>query len=451
MTQTPLATVILAAGKGTRMKSDLSKVLHPLAGRPMINHLLATLDGLQPEKQVVVVGRDMDALCRAVAPARTAVQDPPMGTGHAVMAAREELDGFEGDVLVLFGDSPLVSRETLDAMLAARRANSDPAVVVLGFRPDDTAEYARLITDNDGGLEAIVEHKDASDDQRAITLCNSGFMAIDGKRLFALLDEVGTDNAKGEYYLTDIVAIARRKGWTCAWVEGPLDDVLGINSRAQLAEAEAVVQQRLRAAAMDGGVTMLDPSTVTLSFDTRFGRDVVIEPNVFFGPGVDVADRVTIKGFSHIEGASVGADAVVGPFARLRPGAELQAKAKVGNFVEAKNTVIEEGAKVNHLTYVGDSRIGAGANVGAGTITCNYDGFGKHRTDIGAGAFIGSNSTLVAPVTIGDGALVAAGSVVIRDVSGDAVALGRADQSERAGAAARFRQRKLAEKQKKSA
>jgi bifunctional UDP-N-acetylglucosamine pyrophosphorylase/glucosamine-1-phosphate N-acetyltransferase len=336
-------------------------------------------------------------------------------------------------------------------MLAARRGPGDPAVVVLGFRPDDTAEYARLITDGDGGLQAIVEHKDATPEQREITLCNSGFMAIDGSRLFALLDEIGTDNAKGEYYLTDIVAIARSKGWTCTWVEGPLDDVLGINSRAQLAEAESVVQRRLRRTAMDGGVTMLDPESVTLSHDTAFGRDVVIEPNVFFGPGVSVADNVVIKGFSHIEGAEIGPGAVVGPFARLRPGTRLETKAKVGNFVEAKNTVIEEGAKVNHLTYVGDSRIGAGANVGAGTITCNYDGFGKHHTDIGAGAFIGSNSTLVAPVTIGDGALVAAGSVVSKDVDKDALVLGRAGQEEKPGAAARFRQRKLAEKQKKSA
>jgi bifunctional UDP-N-acetylglucosamine pyrophosphorylase/glucosamine-1-phosphate N-acetyltransferase len=326
--------------------------------------------------------------------------------------------------------------------VAARRAAGDPAVVVLGFRPDDAAQYGRMITDENGNLLEIVEFKDATPEQRVVGLCNAGVMAFDGARLFELLDAIGNDNANEEYYLTDVVAIARRKGWTCSFVEAPADEVLGINSREQLAGAEAIVQRTLRSKAMDGGATLIDPATVWFSHDTRLGRDVTVEPHVVFGPGVAVADNVTIKGFSHLEGCTVDSGATIGPYARLRPGAEIGEDARVGNFVEIKKSVVERGAKVNHLSYIGDARVGAGANIGAGTITCNYDGFGKYHTDIGAGAFIGSNSALVAPVKIGDGAIVGAGSVIAKDVPGDALGLTRAEQRQNEGWAAQFRARK---------
>ncbi|MFQ5619996.1 MAG: bifunctional UDP-N-acetylglucosamine diphosphorylase/glucosamine-1-phosphate N-acetyltransferase GlmU [Rhodospirillales bacterium] len=446
MTKEKTAAIVLAAGLGTRMESRLPKVLHRLAGRPMIGHLMETLAGMEFERIVVVVGDDMEAVVDAVAPHRTVVQKDRLGTGHAVRTACEAVDGFDGTVLVLYADAPLISRETLTRALAARRAAPGPAVVVLGFRPSDPGPYGRLIVDADGTLEAIVEAGDATPEQGAIDLCNAGVMAIDSGPLPGLLKRVGRDNAKGEYYLTDIVAMARGDGLTCAVVEGDEAELIGVNSRADLARAEAVVQERLRAAAMAGGASLADPETVYFSHDTRLGRDVTVGPHVVFGPGVAVGDGVEILAFCHIEGARIAAGARIGPFARLRPGADIAAQAHIGNFVEIKNAQVETGAKINHLAYVGDSRVGAKANVGAGTITCNYDGFAKHHTDIGAGAFIGSNTALVAPVTVGDGAIVGAGSVITGDVAADALALTRPDQEELKGWAKRFRGRQSGRK-----
>ena len=431
-----LAVVVLAAGKGTRMESDLPKVLHPLAGRPLIAHVMASLAALEPQRIVVVVGPDMEDMAEVVAPAQTVVQDPQLGTGHAVLQAREALSDFSGDVLVFYGDSPLFRPQTLATLVAAR---GDAACAVLGFLPEGENQYGRLITTADGGLEAIVEWRDADAATRALPLCNSGVVAADGALLFELLDGVGNDNAKQEYYLTDMVAVARAQDLGCTFVEGDPEEVLGVNSRAELALAEAAVQSRLRAAAMAAGATLLDPDSVFFSFDTKLGRDVVVEPQVFFGPGTEIGDGVTVRAFSHIEGARVAAGATIGPFARLRPETEVGPGARVGNFVEVKKSSIEAGAKVNHLTYIGDARVGERANVGAGTITCNYDGFDKAFTDIGAGAFIGSNTALVAPVKIGDGAIVGAGSAITKDVEADALAVTRAPQTGREGWAGRFR------------
>jgi bifunctional UDP-N-acetylglucosamine pyrophosphorylase/glucosamine-1-phosphate N-acetyltransferase len=371
------------------------------------------------------------------------VQEPQLGTGHAVSQAAPVLKDFKGDVLILYGDVPLTSAGTLAAMVEAR-ASAD--IVVLGFRAADPAAYGRLKLAADGSLEAIVEFKDATLEERQISLCNSGIMCLDAGLLFDLLSHVKNDNAKGEYYLTDIVGLARARGLKAAVVETSEREVIGVNSRAELAEAEAIFQARARAQAMADGATLIAPETVFFSYDTRLGRDVIVEPNVVFGPGVTVGDNVTIHAFSHLEGATVDSHVRIGPFARLRPGAELRRKAKVGNFGEVKKAVLEEGAKVNHLTYIGDARVGAGANVGAGTITCNYDGFFKYKTDIGAGAFIGSNTSLVAPVKIGDGAIVGAGSVVTRDVEADALAVTRAEQKEIKGWAAKFRAKSKAKK-----
>jgi bifunctional UDP-N-acetylglucosamine pyrophosphorylase/glucosamine-1-phosphate N-acetyltransferase len=442
MAEIRTAAVVLAAGKGTRMKTELPKVLHPLAGRPMIDHVLANLAPLDCERIVIVIGPGMEGVAAAVAPHATALQAEPLGTGHAVLAARAAMQGFSGDVLVVYGDCPFISTATIKQLIARRRAADQPAVVVLGMRPADPAQYGRLIVGADGLLQAIVEYRDAGAEQRAITLCNSGVMAIDGKRLFALLDRVGNANAKGEYYLTDIVAIARADGAACAVVEAPADELIGINSRAELAAAEAILQNRLRAQAMENGATLIDPQTVFFSFDTRLGRDVVVGPNVVFGPGVEVADGAAIKAFCHLEGARVAAGAAIGPFARLRPGTVVGERARIGNFVEAKNANVGPGAKANHLTYLGDAVVGAGANVGAGTITANYDGFNKHKTEIGADASIGSNTVLVAPVKVGRGAIVGAGSVITQSVSADALALGRGRQTEKPGWAAKFRESK---------
>jgi bifunctional UDP-N-acetylglucosamine pyrophosphorylase / glucosamine-1-phosphate N-acetyltransferase len=442
--------IILAAGKGTRMKSRLPKVLHPIAGRPMIGHVLAGLAPLGCARVVVVIGPGMEAVAEAVAPNPTAVQAAQLGTGHAVLAAKDAIGKAEGDVLILYGDTPLVATSTFEAMLARRRAADRPAAVVLGMRPEDPAEYGRLVVDGEGRLEAIVEHRDATAAQRRIGLCNSGVMAVDGALIWDLLAEVGNANAKGEYYLTDIVALARRRGRISAAVEAPAEELIGINSRAELAAAEALLQARLRARAMEEGATLIDPSSVWFSFDTRLGRDVVIAPHVVFGPGVEVADGAIIRSFSHLEGARIEAGAEIGPFARLRPGSIIGPKAKVGNFVETKNATLAAGAKANHLSYLGDARVGEGTNIGAGTITCNYDGFDKSRTVIGAGAFIGSNSALVAPVTVGDGAIVAAGSVVTRDVAADSLAVGRERQVEKPGWARLFREKKREAKQRRS-
>jgi bifunctional UDP-N-acetylglucosamine pyrophosphorylase / glucosamine-1-phosphate N-acetyltransferase len=448
MAKRPVAVVILAAGQGTRMKSKLPKVLHPVAGQAMLRHVLDAAAALKPDRVVVVTGKDQDAVAAAAVPAKIAIQHPARGTGHAVMAAMPALKGFKGDVLVVFGDTPMLTGDFLKALLAARRAKGDPAAVITGFRPADPAAYGRLIVDGKGRLTKIVEFKNASADERAVRLCNGGLMAFDGARLPALLKNLTDRNAQGEYLLTDVVEHANARGWTCRVVEADPVEVMGINTRAELSVAEAAMQRRLRAVAMAGGVTMTAPETVYLRVDTKFGRDVTIEPFVVFGPKVSVGDDVVIRSHSHIEGATIAAGATIGPYARLRPGARIAEQAHIGNFVEIKNADIEAGAKVNHLTYIGDARVGAKANIGAGTITCNYDGFDKHHTDIGAGAFIGSNSALVAPVTIGKGAMVAAGSVITRDVAADALSVGRGKQEDKPGFAAKFRAIKSARKAK---
>ncbi len=451
MTNSKTAIVVLGAGLGTRMKSALPKVLHPLAGRPMIRHLIATLETLEPNRMTIVVGEDMEAVAKVVAPYPAVVQKERLGTGHAVMSAREALASFDGDVLVVYGDTPLISAATLRRMLAARRSPEHPAVVVLGFRSRDPGAYGRLIVDGRGDLQAIVEAKDADSDQLAVTLCNSGVMAINGTMLFDLLDRVGNDNAKGEYYLTDIVQIARAEGLGCGVVEGGEAELIGINSRADLARAEAMLQDELRTKAMADGATLIDPATVFFSADTTFGRDVTVGPYVVCGAGVTVGDNVTIRPFCHLEDVVIENGASIGPYARLRPGARIGSDAHIGNFVEIKNATVETGAKVNHLTYIGDARVGAKANVGAGTITCNYDGFFKDHTDIGAGAFIGSNTSLVAPVKIGDGAITGAGSVIVRDVQANSLALTRGPLTEKHGWARKFRERRVKEKAAKQA
>ncbi len=450
MADSKAAAIVLAAGKGTRMKSEIPKVLHRIAGQPMIAHVLQSLVPLGCSPVAVVVAPGMEAVSAAVAPHPTAVQAEQLGTGHAVLAARAAVGDRAGDVLILYGDTPFISTATLERMLARRRAADRPAVVVLGMRPADPAEYGRLVVDSEGRLEAIVEHRDATSEQRKIGLCNSGVMAVDGGLLWQLLAEIGNANAKGEYYLTDIVALARRRGRACAAVEAPADELIGVNSRAELAEAEGLMQRRLRARAMEAGATLIDPGSVWLCADTRLGRDVVVGPQVVFGPGVDVADGVEIKPFCHIEGARIATGAVIGPFARLRPGSDIGARARIGNFVETKNATFAAGAKANHLSYLGDAKVGAGANIGAGTITCNYDGYAKHETVVGAGAFIGTNSALVAPVTVGEGAFVAAGSVITQDVPADSLAVARARQVEKPGWALLFRELKQKLKQGRS-
>jgi len=450
MAKSTAAAIVLAAGKGTRMKSDLPKVLHPIAGRPMIGHVLASLAPLGAAPVVVVVAPGMEAVSAAVAPHPSAIQAEQLGTGHAVLAAKEALGQAAGDILILYGDTPFISTATFERLLVRRRAADRPAAVVLGMRPADPGEYGRLILDGEGRLEAIVEHRDATAAQRGIGLCNSGVMAVDGALLWELLAEVGNGNAKGEYYLTDIVALARQRGLACASVEAPAEELVGINSRAELAAAEALLQGRLRDRAMAEGATLVDPSSVWFSFDTRLGRDVTVGPHVIFGPGVEVADGVNICPFSHIVGARIETGAVIGPFARLRPGSVIGAKARVGNFVETKNATLAAGAKANHLTYLGDAKVGAGVNIGAGTITCNYDGFLKYETVIGAGAFIGSNSALVAPVTVGERAVIAAGSVITQDVPADALAVARVRQVEKPGWASLFRAKMQKLKQSRS-
>jgi len=430
------------------MKSALPKVMHQIAGRPLIAHLLDALGPLQPAVTTVVLGRDMRAVAPIVAPARTVVQHPPRGTGDAVRAARPALaeclapHGDVTDVLVLYGDTPLLQTETLARLLAERRRAPTAAVAVGGMRPADPGDYGRLVLDSRGELEAIVEAKDANPAQRAIGLCNGGIMAIDAGLLFELLDALDSNNAKKEFYLTDIVALARGKGFSCRVAELPTEELAGINTRAELAAAEAAMQMRLRRRAMADGATLIAPDTVFLSADTRFGRDVVVEPNVVFGPGVAVGDNARIRAFSHLEGARIGEGAIVGPFARLRPGAVLDQGVHVGNFVEVKASRLGAGVKASHLSYLGDSEIGAGSNIGAGTITCNYDGFNKSRTHIGENVFVGSNTALVAPVSVGDGAIVAAGSVVTRDVAANALTLGRGRQVDKPGRAAEIRSRR---------
>ncbi len=435
----PLAIVILAAGKGTRMKSDLHKVLHPIAGRPMLMHLMDSAATLSPQHQVVVVGSGREQLERAVGTTATiAVQDPQHGTAHAVQQAQAALAGFSGDVLVLYGDVPFVRAATMQAMLDRLHADDTPAVVVLGFEPDDALAYGRVIADQ-GQVHKMVEFKDATPGERATRLCNSGLLAARADDLFALLARVGNDNAQGEYYLPDIVNIALADGRTAAVVvTDDADEVAGINSRSELALAEGRWQARRRLAAMADGATLVAPETVWFAWDTVVGRDVLIEQNVVFGPGAVIDDHAVIHAFCHIEGAHVASGASVGPFARLRPGAELGTGSRVGNFVEVKNARLGQGAKANHLSYLGDADVGAGANIGAGTITCNYDGYFKYRTVIGERAFIGSNSALIAPVRIGADAIVAAGSAVSRDVSDGELRLVRGEQLVKPGWADRF-------------
>jgi len=438
---TPIAAIILAAGKGTRMKSGLHKVLHPIAGRPMLMHLMESVDALGPAHKVVVVGSGRDQLEQALdgTGVSLAVQEPQLGTGHAVQQAEAALSGFSGDVLILYGDVPLVTTATMARMIERLRAADAPAAVVLGFRPADAAAYGRIIAGADGVIDRMVEFKDADEDERAVTLCNSGLMAVRSADLFALLGRVGNDNAAGEYYLPDIVMLAAADGRRSAVIETTEDEVAGVNSRAELAAVEGRWQDRRRAQAMADGVTLIAPETVWFAHDTVIANDVVIEPHVVFGPGVTVSSGVTIHGFSHIEGAAIASGAEIGPYARLRPGADVGEGAKVGNFVELKKARLGKGAKANHLSYIGDTDVGEGANIGAGTITCNYDGFFKYRTEIGAKAFIGSNSALVAPVSIGAGAIVGAGSVVTADVEADALALARGRQEIKPGWAKRFR------------
>jgi len=436
-----LSVVVLAAGMGTRMKSALPKVMHKVAGKPMVNHVIDTAAHLKASKTMVVVGPEMPKLIEAVAPHPTFEQTDRLGTAHGVLAAKEGLTGLTGNVLVLYADSPLFTAETLDRLVKARQ-EGDYAVAVLGFRPDDPTGYGRLITDaKTGELTAIVEEKECDDAQRQITFCNSGVMCFRAEDMIATLEAIDNANAKGEYYLTDAVEVAQKKGQHCAAVEVDEAETLGVNSRTQLAVAEAILQERLRSHAMVEGATLIDPASVFFSSDTKLGRDVIVEPNVVFGPGVVVGDNTMIKAFSHLENCTVGEDADIGPYARLRPGAEIGKGAKVGNFVEIKKAVVEDGAKVNHLSYIGDARVGAKANIGAGTITCNYDGYRKQHTDIGAGAFIGSNSALVAPVEIGDGAIVGAGSTITGKVAADALTLTRAERIEKAGWAAKFREK----------
>jgi bifunctional UDP-N-acetylglucosamine pyrophosphorylase / glucosamine-1-phosphate N-acetyltransferase len=435
---THIAAIILAAGKGTRMKSDTHKVLHKIAGRPMLMHLMASVDALSPAKKVVVVGSGKDQLEAALnGSAELAVQEPQLGTGHAVQMAEGALSGFTGDILILYGDVPFVPTSTMQAMVDRLNAPDKPAVVVLAFEPDDPTGYGRVIV-QDGRIVKMVEQKDASEEEKAVKLSNSGLMAVKAADLFGLLSRVTDDNAQKEYYLTDIVNIANADGRICVAVTTDPFEVAGINSREQLAQMEGKWQQRRRRQAMEDGATLIAPKTVWFAYDTVIGRDVLIEPNVFFGPGVTVADHAQIHAFSHIEGASIGEGAQVGPYARLRPGTVLEEKSKVGNFVEVKKARLGKGAKANHLSYIGDADVGAKANIGAGTITCNYDGYFKYQTVIGEGAFIGSNSALVAPVKIGRDAIVAAGSAVSRDVADGELRLVRAEQLVKPGWADRF-------------
>jgi bifunctional UDP-N-acetylglucosamine pyrophosphorylase/glucosamine-1-phosphate N-acetyltransferase len=432
---------VLAAGEGTRMRSALPKALHTLGGRTLLAHVMTAASAAGTGDLAIVVGPDHGAVAaeaRRLAPkAQIFEQRERQGTAHAVLSAREAIGRGADDILVMFGDTPLVRAEILSRLRASLAEGA--AVAVLGFKPADPHGYGRLVM-RESELLAIREERDASPDERNIGLCNGGLMALAGEHALAILARVNNANTKGEYYLTDAVAIARDMGLKAVAIETSEDDVRGINTKAQLAEAEAVLQQRLRAAAMDAGVTMIAPETVYLSADTKFGRDVTVEPNVVFGPGVTVEDGAIIRSFSHLEGARVGKGARVGPFARLRPGADLGKDVHIGNFVEVKEAKIEAGAKANHLAYIGDARVGEGANVGAGTITCNYDGVAKHRTDIGKGAFIGSNSALVAPVKIGDGAYVGTGTVVTKNVPAGALAIARAQQTVKEGWAKRLRQ-----------
>ncbi|UFZ05633.1 bifunctional UDP-N-acetylglucosamine diphosphorylase/glucosamine-1-phosphate N-acetyltransferase GlmU [Bradyrhizobium ontarionense] len=443
MTARSSLTIVLAAGEGTRMRTSLPKVLHPIAGESLLAHVLAAAPKGEGAGIAVVVGPDHQAVERETKRLRPEadifVQRERLGTAHAVLAARQAIARGADDLLVAFGDTPLISAETFARLRAALAQGA--ALAVLGFRAADPTGYGRLLMDG-ARLVAIREQADASEAERAITLCNAGVMAMDGRHALAILDKIGNANKKGEYYLVDAVAIARELGLEAVVIETSEDEVRGINTKAQLAEAEAVMQNRLRRAAMDAGVTLIAPETVYLAADTKFGTDVTIEPFVVIGPGVSIGDGAVIHSFSHIVQSTLGRNTQLGPYARLRPGTSLGDGAKIGNFVEAKAAVLEAGVKVNHLSYIGDAHVGANSNIGAGTITCNYDGFSKHKTTIGEGAFIGTNTSLVAPIKIGARAYIGSGSVITRDVPDDALALERSPQTTREGAAARFRNAK---------
>jgi len=441
--QRRFAVVILAAGQGTRMRSDTHKVLHPIASRPLLLHLLDRVDALGAEKRVVVVGKGREQVEAAIAgrDVSVAFQAEQKGTGHAVQQAAEALAGYDGPVLILYGDTPFAEADTLGRMLDRLDDDDGPGVVVLASCPEDPAKYGRIILGEGDRIAKMVEYRDATEEERAVRLCNSGMMAIGARDLFRWLGKVGNDNAASEYYLPDVVNVAAAEGREAVVIEGDPYETAGVNSRAELAHLELEWQRRRRERVLHEGATLIDPESVWFAYDTRLGRDVTVEPHVVFGPGVEVADGATIHAFSHIEGAIIGAKASIGPFARIRPGTRLGERSKVGNFIELKKAEVGEGAKVNHLSYIGDASVGAGANIGAGTITCNYDGFGKYRTEIGAGAFIGSNTALVAPVTIGAGAVVGAGSVITRDVEPDSLAIERSEQKGIAGWARRFRER----------
>ena len=437
------AVVILAAGQGTRMRSDTHKVLHPIASQPLLLHLLDRVDGLGASKRVVVVGKGRDQVERTLSERDVAVahQAEQKGTGHAVLQAKDSLSGYDGAVLVLYGDTPFVEPATLARMLERLNGADGPGIVVLASKPAEPGAYGRIILGEGDRIAKMVEYRDATPEEREVRLCNSGMMAIRAPDLLRWLGQVKNDNAAGEYYLPDVVNIAASEGREAVVIEGDPYETAGVNSRAELAHLELEWQRRRREQVLDEGATLIDPESVWFAYDTKLGRDVTVEPHVVFGPGVEVADGATIKAFSHIEGAIIGTRASIGPFARIRPGTTLGERSKVGNFVELKNAKVAASAKVNHLSYVGDAEIGSGANIGAGTITCNYDGFGKYRTVIGEGAFIGSNTALVAPVTIGDGAIVGAGSVITSDVDPDSLAVERSEQKGVAGWARRFRDR----------
>lgn len=430
------ALIILAAGKGTRMQSDLPKVLHQIAHAPLLVHAMKSGEALSPAHTVVVAGHGAEAVEKAArahnSDATVVLQTEQLGTAHAAQQAQAALQGFDGLAIVLFGDTPFIQPETLETIAAAPHD-----ITVLGFEAADPGRYGRLVTQGDA-LDKIVEYKDASEAERAITLCNSGVMAAPAPLLFELIAQIGNDNAAGEFYLTDVPALAKARGLTAGVVRCDESETLGINTRAQLSEAERAFQARMRHELLTLGVTMTAPDTVYFAHDTVIGRDVIIEPHVVFGPGVTVETGATLRAFSHLEGCHVSQDAIIGPYARLRPGAEVGGGARVGNFVEIKNAVLDEGVKVNHLTYIGDAQIGARTNVGAGTVTCNYDGVFKHKTVIGADAFIGSDTMLVAPVTLGDHAMTASGSVITSDVPDSALALGRAKQVNKPGLAKRM-------------
>ncbi|MBL8550246.1 MAG: bifunctional UDP-N-acetylglucosamine diphosphorylase/glucosamine-1-phosphate N-acetyltransferase GlmU [Hyphomonadaceae bacterium] len=441
------AAIILAAGAGTRMKSDLPKVLHAVGGRALLDWAAATASALGCERRVAVIGAGAPALReaaeKALGPEGVAVQDPPRGTADAVKSAAAVLAGFEGDVAILYGDAPLVRPETLEALFARR---APKGISLLGFRPKNPAGYGRLILADDGSVARIVEERDATDQERKVGLCNAGPLVADAKTLFQLISMVGNTNKKGEFYLTDVIGLGRSAGFLTHVVEADETEVLGVNSRAELAEAEAAFQTRARQAAMEAGVTLIDPATVYFSHDTLIEPDVIVEPNVFFGLGVTVRRGARIHAFCHFERTEIGERCEIGPFARFRPGAKLAKKVKVGNFVEVKNSVFAEGAKASHLSYIGDADVGARANIGAGTITCNYDGFFKDRTVIGEDAFIGSDTALVAPVKVGARANTAAGSVIVEDVPDGALGIARGRQAVIDGWADRYRARRAAEK-----